>query len=133
MDTKASGLALAVSLPFHLKQGLAEVAFLEGFKHIKIHFLQSLLCRQLRKRKLLLEKATGKELRVLQKLLSCYVRGELPISSQVYGRIKRARKLGLLESQFKKIKFNPQLKRHLLSLASVLHLLIKPTLAKRLS
>ena len=97
------------------------------------NFLQSLLCRQLHKRKLLLEKASGKELRVLQYLLSCYVRGELPISSQVYGRIKRTKKLGLLESHFQKIKFNPQLKKHLLSLASVLPNLIKPPLKKRLS
>ena len=94
-------------------------------------FLQSLLCKRVHKRRLLLEKATPQELRVLQKLVTLHVRGELPVTPQVFARIKNSKKLALLETKFRKITADPHLRQHLLALAPILHLLVKVTLPKK--
>ena len=94
-------------------------------------FLRSLLCPKVHKRRLLLEKATPKQLKLLQKLCSLHVRGELPVTPQVFARIKNSKKLSLLESKFRKITADPQLKQNLLALAPILHLLVRVTLPKK--
>ena len=100
------------------------LAFAKKLKDSK-EFLQSLLCKKVQKRRLLLQKASPKQLKLLQKLCSLHVRGELPITPQVFARIKNSKKLGLLETKFKKITADPNLKQNLLALAPILHLLVR--------
>ena len=91
-------------------------------------FLKSLLCRQVSRRRLILNKATSKQLHLLQKLLTLFVRGEIGVSNHFVNRIKRSKKLNFIEQKFHKIQSNPNLKQHLVSLAPILHLFVKVTL-----
>ena len=88
-------------------------------------FIKSLVCRSLVKRRLILEKATPKQLRLIQKLLALFLRGEIGVTAQFLNRIKRSKKLPFLEQYFNKIHSDPNLRQHILSLASILHLFIK--------
>ena len=93
-------------------------------------FLKSLLSQNLSKRKLIIQKASNKELRLLQKLLTLFVRGEIGVSPQFLSKLKTAKKLSFIEENFEKIKSNPNLRNHLLKLVPVLHLFAKTTLKK---
>ena len=93
-------------------------------------FLKSLLCHDITKRRFILEKAKDKELRVLQKLLSYCLRGEIEITQSLYNRINRTKKLGFIQQNFQKIKATPQLRGNLVKLASFLHLFVKRILKK---
>ena len=94
-------------------------------------FLKSLTSPSLPKRKLILEQASPKQLRLIQKLLSSFVRGEIGVTAQFFNRVKRARKLTFIEENFSKIRSDPNLKAHLLSLASVVHLFVRVILKKK--
>ena len=94
-------------------------------------FIKSLACRSATKRRLILEKATPKQLRLIQKLLTLFIRGEIGVTAQFFNRIKRSKKLTFLEQHFSKIYSDPNLRQHILSLASVLHLFIKIILKKK--
>ena len=91
-------------------------------------FLRSLLSSKVRQRKFILEKATSKELKLLQTLICLFVKGEIPISQRCLNRLKHAKKLTFLEANFKKIQSDPHLRQNLKSLASILHLFIKVVL-----
>ena len=93
-------------------------------------FLKSLLCQDIAKRRFVLEKAKDKELRILQKLLSYCLRGEIEITQALYNRINRAKKLSFIEQNFQKIKANPNLKSNLLKLVPFIHLFVKRVLKK---
>ena len=88
------------------------------------HFLRSLLTTKVSKRKFILEKASRKEQKLLQTLISLFVKGEIPINQQFLNRLKRSKKLTFLESNFKKIHSDPSLKQNLQSLTPFLHLFI---------
>ena len=94
-------------------------------------FIKSLVCRSVAKRRLLLEKSTPKQLRILQKLLTLFLRGEIGVTSQFLNRLKRSKKLTFIEQNFSKIRPDPNLRKNILSLASVLHLFIKVILKKK--
>ena len=94
-------------------------------------FMKSLLCRQVGKRRLILEKASSKQLHLLQKLLTLFVRGDIGVTNQFLNRMKRSRKLNFIEQKFHKIHSNPNLRQHLVSLAPVLHLFVKIILKKK--
>ena len=93
-------------------------------------FLQSLLCRSLSKRRLILDKATSKQLRVLQKLLVLCVRGEIPVTKCLVNRLKKLRKLKFIEESFNKVTPDSNLKKNILSLVSLIHLFINTVLKK---
>ena len=93
-------------------------------------FIKSLVCRSVTRRQLILQKATPKQLRLIQKLLSLFLRGEIGVSSHFLNRIKRSKKLSFIEQNFTKIRADPNLRQHIVSLASVLHLFIKIILKK---
>ena len=94
-------------------------------------FIKSLLCRSLAKRRLILEKASSKQLRLIQKLLTLFIRGEIGVSRQFLHCIKRSKKLTFFEQKFNKIYSDPHLRQHILSLASILHLFCKVILKKK--
>ena len=94
-------------------------------------FLKSLLCQDIAKRRFVLEKAKDKELRVLQKLLSYCLRGEIEITQALYNRIHKTKKLPFIEQNFQKIKPTPKLKSILLKLAPLIHLFVKRVLLKK--
>ena len=93
-------------------------------------FIRSLICRSIAKRRLILEKATPKQLRLIQKLLVLFLRGEIGVTNQLLNRIKRSKKLKFIEQNFNKIRSDPKLRQNILSLASVLHLFVKIILKK---
>lgn len=93
-------------------------------------FLKSLICRNITKRRSSLKQAKTQQLRVLQKLLSAYCRGDIAITSRLLHRLKRSKKLNFLRRNFQKILPHSQLRQQLLSLASVLHYFVKPLLTK---
>ena len=95
------------------------------------HFLRSLLTTKVSKRKFILEKASRKEQKLLQTLISLFVKGGIPINQQFLNRLKRSKKLFFLESNLKKIRSDPSLKQNLQSLAPILHLFIKVILKKK--
>ena len=78
------------------------------------HFLRSLLTTKVPKRKFILEKASRKELKLLQTLISLFVKGEIPINQQFLKRLKSSKKLSFLETNFKKICSDPSLKQNFL-------------------
>ena len=96
-------------------------------------FIKSLLCRSLTKRRLILEKASSKQLRLIQKCLTLFIRGEIGVTRQFLHRIKRSKKLTFLEQKFNKIRSDPHLRQHILSLASILHLFCKVILKKKMT
>ena len=69
-------------------------------------FIRSLVCRSVAKRRLILEKATPKQLRLIQKLLTLFLRGEIGVTSQLLNRLKRSKKLSFIENNFNKIRSN---------------------------
>ena len=93
-------------------------------------FLKSLLSQQLSKRKLIIQKASNKELRLLQKLLTFFVRGEIGVTSQFLKKLKTAKKLSFIEENFDKIRVNTELRNQLLKLVPILNLFAKVTLKK---
>ena len=96
-------------------------------------FFKSLVCRSIAKRRLILEKATPKQLRLIQKLLTLFLRGEIGVSSQFLNRLRRSKKLTFIEQNFHKLRSDPNLRKNILSLASVLHLFIKIILKKKVN
>ena len=94
-------------------------------------FLQSLLCKTIGRRKLILEKASNKQLNLLQKLLVLFLRGEVSVTSYLVNKLKRSRKLAFIEQNFKKIKKDPDLRHKFLVLASVIHLFVRVILNKK--
>ena len=109
--------------------GLHILSFINTLKGER-KFIESLVCRSVAKRRLILEKATPKQLRLIQKLLTLFLRGEIGVTSQFLNRLKRSKKLTFIEQNFNKIRSDPNLKKNILSLASVLHLFIKVILKK---
>ena len=93
-------------------------------------FIRSLVCRSVAKRRLILEKATSKQLRLIQKLLALFLRGKIGVTSQLLNRLKKSKKLSFIENNFNKIRSSPDLKKNILSIASVLHLFCKILLKK---
>ena len=93
-------------------------------------FLKSLLCHDLAKRRFLLEKAQDKELRVLQKLLSYCLRGEIEITQALFNQINKGKKLPFIEQNFQKIKPTSKLKNIILKIAPLIHLFVKRVLKK---
>ena len=94
-------------------------------------FIRSLICRSAAKRRLILEKATPKQLRLIQRLLTLFLRGEIGVTSQLLNCLKRSKKLSFIENNFNKIRSNPNLRKTISSLASVLHLFCKILLKKK--
>ena len=94
-------------------------------------FLQSLLCKTIARRKLILEKASNKQLNLLQKLLVLFLRGEVGVTAHLVNKLKRSRKLAFIEQNFNKIKKDPDLRHKFLVLASVIHLFVRVILNKK--
>ena len=94
-------------------------------------FLHSLLSKKPSKRKWILESAKNNQLRLLQKLIALFLRGEIPITPHLYGRIKKSKKLAFIESKFNKIKADPHLRKNLITLAPILPLFLKVVIQKR--
>ena len=94
-------------------------------------FLKSLLSQKLSTRKLILGKASPKQLRVIQTLLSLICRGEIGVSPHFMARLRRSKKLNFIEQRFKKIASDPNLKQHLISIAGLLPMFVRLTLKKK--
>ena len=94
-------------------------------------FIRSLVCRSIAKRRLILEKATPQQLRLIQKLLALFLRGEIGVTSQLLNRLKKSKKLSFIENNFNRIRATPNLRKNILSIASVLHLFCKILLKKK--
>ena len=94
-------------------------------------FLKSLVSNSLFKRKVILQKATGKELRLLQKILTLFLRGEIGVTQRVITKLNKSKKLSFIEQSFSKIKRDPDLRNKILKLCPVIHLFAKATLKKK--
>ena len=112
-----------------MPNGLHILGFQNKLKENK-PFLKSLLCQRLSKRKLIIEKASPKELQILQKLIIYCLRGEIEITKELYNQINRSKKLPFIEQNFRKIAPQPQLRHNLLKLLPLLHLFVKRILKK---
>ena len=115
---------------FYEMTGGVHILSLQNILKQNKDFIRSLVCRNVAKRRLILEKATSKQLRLIQKLLSLFLRREIGITSQLLSRIKKSKKLSFIEHNFRKIRSDPNLRKNILSLASVLHLFCKVLLKK---
>ena len=93
-------------------------------------FLKLLQSPKISTRKLILQKASDKELRVIQKLLTLFLRGEIGVTQHFLNRLKRTKKLNFIEEKFNKIRPDPNLRVNLLKLAPLLHLFIKVVVKK---
>ena len=93
-------------------------------------FLKSLTTNSLFKRKVIIQKATDKELRLLQKILTLFLRGDIGITNTLFTRLKKSKKLSFIEEEFS-IKKDPELRKKILKIISVVHLFAKATLKKK--
>ena len=89
-------------------------------------FLQHLCKASPRQRQLCLKKASTRQLRILQYLLTAYVRGLIEITPQLFNRLKRTKKIPFLKQNFDLLKHNPGLREVLIKLGNALSTLIKP-------
>ena len=94
------------------------------------NFLKLLQSPKLSTRKLIIQKASNTELRLIQKLLTLFLRGEIGITQPFLNRLKRTKKLGFIEENFEKIRPDPHLRDKLLKLAPLLHLFVKVIIKK---
>ena len=94
-------------------------------------FLKSLVSNSLFKQKLVLQKATNKELHLLQKILTLFLRGEIAVTQRVINRLNKSKKLSFIEATFAKIKKDPNLRKNILKLAPIIQLFAKATLKKK--
>lgn len=90
----------------------------------KPYLKQLKTCKSTKKRIHLLKGATHNQLRTLQLLLVAFVQGEIAISSKLFKRLKRTRKLNYLIEHFSKAKFYQEIKEIILKLVTVLPLLL---------
>ena len=81
-------------------------------------------------RKLIIQKASDKELRLIQKLLTLFLRGEIAVTQHFVNRLRRTKKLKFIEENFDKIRPDPNLRTSLLKLAPLLHLFVSVVLKK---
>ena len=125
---KADQLTLALDFQ-DMPSGLHIISF-QNILRGEQKFIRSLVCRSVAKRRLILEKATSKQLRLIQKLLALFLRGKIGVTSQLLNRLKKSKKLSFIENNFNKIRSSPDLKKNILSIASVLHLFCKILLKK---
>ena len=127
---KASSEVESSSVEWTMSGSLHILSFQKKLREER-QFLQSLLSKQPSKRKWILESAKDSQLRLLQKLITLFLRGEIPITPQIYSRIKKSKKLAFIESKFNKIQPDPKLREHILTLAPVLPLFLKVILQKK--
>ena len=113
-----------------MSKGLHILGFQNKLKTEK-DFLKSLLCQNLSKRKLILEKSSTKQLRLIQTLLCLILRGEIGVSPHLFNRIKRSKKLSFIEQRFKKLAPDPNLKQHLLTIAPLIPAFVRLILKKK--
>ena len=93
-------------------------------------FLKLLQTPKVSTRKLIIQKASNKELRLVQKLLTLFLRGEIGITQHFFNRLRRTKKLNFIEENFDKIRPDPNLRANLLKLANLLHLFVNVVLKK---
>ena len=93
-------------------------------------FLKLLQSPKISTRKLIIQKASDKELRLIQKLLTLFLRGEIGVTQHFFNRLRRTKKLAFIEENFEKIRPDPNLRANLLKLAPLLHLFVKVVLKK---
>ena len=93
-------------------------------------FLKSLLCRNLQRRKLILQKASNKQSQLLKKLITLFLRGEITVPASLVRRLRKSKKLQFIEQTFGTLKRDPNLKRNLLNIAGVIQLFVKLILRK---
>ena len=113
-----------------MPDGIHILKFQNTLQHHR-DFLKKLASNNLFKRKVILQKATEKELRLLQKILTLFLRGEIGVTQQVITRLKKSKKLSFIEQTFSKIKKDPDLRKKILKLIPVIHLFAKATLKKK--
>ena len=113
-----------------MSKGLHILGFQNKLKTEK-DFLKSLLCQNLSKRKLILEKSSTKQLRVIQTLLCLILRGEIGVSHHLFNLIKRSKKLSFIKQRFKKLAPDPNLKQHLLTIAPLIPAFVRLILKKK--
>ena len=94
------------------------------------NFLKLLQSPKVSTRKLIIQKASNTELRLIQKLLTLFLRGEIGITQPFLNRLKHTKKLGFIEENFEKIRPNPNHRDKLLKLAPLLHLFVKVIIKK---
>ena len=112
-----------------MSDGINSLKFQNTLKQNK-EFLKSLTCKSLFKRKVILQKATNKEIKLLQKLLVLFSRGHIGVTQQVISRLQKSKKLSFIEQSFSKIKKDSDLKKKIVKLSPVIHLFAKATLKK---
>ena len=112
-----------------MSKGLHILSFRNKLAQHK-RFLKLLQSPRISTRKLILQKASDQELRVVQKLLSLFLRGEIGVTQHFLSRLKRTKKLAFIEENFEKIRPDPNLRANLLKLAPLLHLFVKVVLKK---
>ena len=83
--------------------GMLHIFSFQNILRKEREFIKSLTCRSLSKRKLILEKATPQQLRLIQKLLTLFLRCEIGVTSHFFNRIKRSKKLTFIEDNFSKL------------------------------
>ena len=93
-------------------------------------FLKLLQSPKISTRKLIIQKASDKELRLIQKLLTLFLRGEIAVTQHFVNRLRRTKKLKFIEENFDKIRHDPNLRTSLLKLAPLLHLFVSVVLKK---
>ena len=60
-----------------------------------------------------------------------FLRGDIGITNTVFTRLKKSKKLSFIEEEFSKIKKDPELRKKILKIISVVHLFAKATLKKK--
>ena len=99
----------------------ANKPFLKSIAHSKTH----------PKRRSILKQAKNIQLRLLQQLLSAFIRQEIAVSKHFETRVKKSKKFKFLITHFTKIKSQQHLRENLLTVSSILPLFVKFILKKR--
>ena len=117
-----------------MSHGRLHIVALEKALKQNSAFLKSIAtCKSNQNRRKLIQKASNREISVLQKLLSAFIFGDIGVSKHFQNKIKQKRRQHrILVKKFTKIKRDKQeLKNNLLKISPILPLFIKFITAKK--
>ena len=94
-------------------------------------FLKSIVnCKTVSQRKFIIQNATALQLRILQKLLAAFTRGDIGISKQLDGRLTQSRKRNFIIKNFSQLNSQKDLRNNLLKIVNILPWFIRVIVKK---
>ena len=113
-----------------VKTKLHILALQKLLKEHKLFLTAIARCKTPHQRRTKVQKATKKELNVVQQLICAFLRQEIGISKYFLSRLKRTKKYNIIVKHFQKLGSAKNLRENLIHIANVLPLFIRVILKK---